>query len=383
MAKKTRKNKNKNKNKKSPVVKNNKNDNKDEKMPVVFPFKDIKTIKSFHEKPLNACFLSSTQKYIITIDPSFLIFLDPINFKILSKYGMPKTINFLVELSDKKLLVVDFYKIFVYEVLDNCLLKIIYSKKNKNLAIGCGENKDGTISVIYSDCVHFFKREIGNKIKYYDELAFGRFVPINYEGEYQIVTQFKNGFVFDDKVAVLTYQEIYIFDCIKKNLLKKLEISKENILLKFIKLSNLLTLIYYKKKLVLLDTKNVELINQFCINNKDEEITSIEKIESKNVIIFGTNMGKVKVYDYKRMNIIKEISLNPKKFNVSLIKELENNLIVCNSPQNKIIFIDYVSGNIQAELNLKNSSYYRKGVYLQQQGKLLLCCAKNFAIISK
>ena len=97
----------------------------------------------------------------------------------------------------------------------------------------------------------------------------------------------------------------------------------------------------------------------------------------KNVIIFGTNMGKVKVYDYKRMNIIKEISLNPKKFNVSLIKELENNLIVCNSPQNKIIFIDYVSGNIQAELNLKNSSYYRKGVYLQQEGKLLLCCAKN------
>ena len=94
-------------------------------------------------------------------------------------------------------------------------------------------------------------------------------------------------------------------------------------------------------------------------------------------------MGKIYIYDYKVMNIIKEICLNTKKFGVYLIKELNNNLIVCNYPQSKIAFVDYISGNIQAELNLKNSSYYRKGIYLETEGKILLGCANNFAIISK
>jgi len=369
-------------NKKSPQKEVDNKKNESQKIPVVFPYKEINVIKSPHQKSLNYCFLSSTKKYIISCDPSFLLFLDPKDFKILSKQQYSPSIISLMELCDHKLLILDFYQFYIYEITDKYLLKIIFHYKNDHLSLGCDENKDGNIFIIYSDCVKYFKREKENKIKLYDELLLGNFVNLRY-GDYS-ATQFKSGFVIEDKIFFLDYHEIYIFDIKKKHLIQTLTVSDREILLKYIKLTNNFTLIYHKQKLVLLDNKNSEIVNQFYINNnEEEEITCCEAIENKNLIIYGTNMGKIYVYDYKIMNIIKEICLNTKKFGVYLIKELDNNLIVCNYPQSKIAFVDYTSGNIQAELNLKNSSYYRKGIYLEKEGKLLLGCAKNFAIISK
>ena len=351
-------------------------------VPVVFPYKEIKVIKSPHQKSLTNCFLSSTKKYIITCDHSFLLFLHPKNLNILSKYPYSPSIISLMELSDNKLLILDFYQFYIYEITDKCELKIFFHYKNDHYPLGCDENKDGTIFIIYSDCVKYFKREKENKIKLNDELTLGNFVNLTY-GDYN-ATQFKGGFVNEDKIFILDYQEIYIFDSKKKNLIKTLTVSDREILLKYIKLSINFTLIYHKQKLVLLDNKNLEIVNHFYINNdEEEEITCCEPIEKNNLIIYGTNMGKIYIYDYRVMNIIKEICLNTKKFCVYLIKELNNNLIVCNYPQSKIAFVDYISGNIQAELNLKNSSYYRKGIYLETEGKILLGCANNFAIISK
>ena len=352
------------------------------KIPVVFPYKEIKIIKSPHQKSLNNCFLSSTKKYIITYDQSLLLFMNPKDFKILSKYPYSPSIISLIELSDDKLLILDFYQFYIYEITDKYELKIFFHYKNDHLALGCNENIDATIFIIYSDCVKYFKREKENKIKLNDELNLGDFVDLKY-GDYS-ATQFKSGFVNEDKIYMLDYQEIYIFDSKKKNLIKTLTISDREILLKYIKLSNNFILIYHKQKLVLLDNKNLEIVNEFYINNEEEEeITCCETIEKKSLIIYGTNMGKIYIYDYKEMNVKKEICLNTKKFGVYLIKELDNNLIVCNYPQSKIAFVDYISGNIQAELDLKNSSFYRKGIYLEAEGKILLGCAKNFAIINK
>lgn len=370
------------KNKKTSEKETDHKKNESLKIPVVFPYKEIKIIKSPHQKSLNNCFLSSTKKYIITYDQSLLLFMNPKDFKILSKYPYSPSIISLIELSDNKLLILDFYQFYIYEITDKYELKIFFHYKNDHLAIGCNENIDGTIFIIYSDCVKYFKREKENKIKLNDELNLGDFVDLKY-GDYS-ATQFKSGFVNEDKIYMLDYQEIYIFDSKKKNLIKTLTISDREILLKYIKLSNNFILIYHKQKLVLLDNKNLEIVNEFYINNEEEEeITCCETIEKKSLIIYGTNMGKIYIYDYKEMNVKKEICLNTKKFGVYLIKELDNNLIVCNYPQSKIAFVDYISGNIQAELDLKNSSFYRKGIYLEAEGKILLGCAKNFAIISK
>lgn len=370
------------KNKKTSEKETDNKKNESLKIPVVFPYKEIKIIKSPHQKSLNNCFLSSTKKYIITYDQSLLLFMNPKDFKILSKYPYSPSIISLIELSDDKLLILDFYQFYIYEITDKYELKIFFHYKNDHLALGCNENIDGTIFIIYSDCVKYFKREKENKIKLNDELNLGDFVDLKY-GDYS-ATQFKSGFVNEDKIYMLDYQEIYIFDSKKKNLIKTLTISDREILLKYIKLSNNFILIYHKQKLVLLDNKNLEIVNEFYINNEEEEeITCCETIEKKSLIIYGTNMGKIYIYDYKEMNVKKEICLNTKKFGVYLIKELDNNLIVCNYPQSKIAFVDYISGNIQAELDLKNSSFYRKGIYLEAEGKILLGCAKNFAIINK
>lgn len=113
------------------------------KIPVVFPYKEIKIIKSPHQKSLNNYFLSSTKKYIITYDQSLLLFMNPKDFKILTKYPYSPSIISLIELSDNKLLILDFYQFYIYEITDKYELKIFFHYKNDHLAIGCNENVDG------------------------------------------------------------------------------------------------------------------------------------------------------------------------------------------------------------------------------------------------
>ena len=45
-------------------------------------------------------------------------------------------------------------------------------------------------------------------------------------------------------------------------------------------------------------------------------------------------------------------------------------------------FIDYISGEVKYEIDLKNSSYYRKSIFFEKEGKLLLGCSKNYAVIA-
>ena len=52
-------------------------------------------------------------------------------------------------------------------------------------------------------------------------------------------------------------------------------------------------MIYYKRRLIIGEKENIKLINQFQIINKDEEISCIEKSKIINLIIFGTNLGKL------------------------------------------------------------------------------------------
>ena len=64
--------------------------------------------------------------------------------------------------------------------------------------------------------------------------------------------------------------------------MKKIDIENSSVLLKHLNIEKALTLIYHKKKLILFDNKNLEIINQFKLNEEREEITCIEKLKKKN-----------------------------------------------------------------------------------------------------
>ena len=164
-------------------------------------------------------------------------------------------------------------------------------------------------------------------------------------------------------------------------ILNQIIIENTRILLKYLNLTNENTLIYHTKKILLFNNKNLEITNSFLLDNKKKEITSIEKLKSNNLLAYGTNEGKIFIYDYLKGINIREISFDNQIFKIFWIKELNKNLITNNLPKSKISFTDYTTGTKYGELNLINSSNYRRGVYLEESKKLLLGCAKSFVLI--
>ena len=100
-----------------------------------------------------------------------------------------------------------------------------------------------------------------------------------------------------------------------------------------------------------------------------------------NLLAFGTNLGKIYIYNFLETTIIREILFNDQIFKIYWIRELKNSLIVNNIPSNKISITNYNTGNNICELTLKKSSNYRRGVYIKETNKLLLGCANCFAIL--
>ena len=98
-------------------------------------------------------------------------------------------------------------------------------------------------------------------------------------------------------------------------------------------------------------------------------------------MIYGTNIGKIYIYNYHTTEIIKEIKFECQVFNITWIKEINNNIILNNLPKGKIGFSNYDTGDFIGKLNLKNSSNFRKGIFIEESKKLLLGCANNFTFL--
>ena len=63
-------------------------------------------------------------------------------------------IYFLIELSDAKLMAVDFYQFSIIRVINDYDLQILDIIQNNNkLPIGCCESKEGNIIIIYMEIV--------------------------------------------------------------------------------------------------------------------------------------------------------------------------------------------------------------------------------------
>ena len=105
------------------------------------------------------------------------------------------------------------------------------------------------------------------------------------------------------------------------------------------------------------------------------------KIKKEKFLIYGTNFGKIYIYNYFAMEIIKEISFEGQIFNITWIKELNNNIIVNNLPKSEIGLSNYNTGELIGKLNLKNSLNYRKGIFYEESKKLLLGFANNLALL--
>ena len=105
--------------------------NQNQNLPVTLPFKKITTSKSIHDTTINHCFLSKTNNYIILNSASYLSILDPINFKVLSKTVMDSQILFIIELSNNRILLSNAWTIFIYEVINNTKLNLLYYYEEK------------------------------------------------------------------------------------------------------------------------------------------------------------------------------------------------------------------------------------------------------------
>ena len=246
--------------------------------------------------------------------------------------------------------------------------------------IGAGEIKNGNILVIIPTCIKYYKKSKDKILELYDLFKFEDIFEILF---CDYGTQFKNAFIINnnnDYIVLLTSQDLYIINHQKKNLIKKIIIEKTRVLLKYLDLTNENTLIYHTKKMILFNNKSLEIINNFLLDN-EKEITCIEVLKSNNLLAYGTNLGKIFIYDYLDAKNIREISFDNQIFTIFWIKELNKSLIVNNLPKNKISFIDYTTGISYGELNLIKSSNYRRGVYLEESKKLLLGCAKSFVLI--
>ena len=398
--------------KKAKKSKKSRNQSENQNFPISLPFNKISVIKSIHDKTLNFCFLSRTNNFIITCSASYLSLLDKNNFNVLSKSKMYDPMLFLIELSNNRILAANASLIYIFEVQNNNKLNLLYFYEEKNFEkmgiIGCSELNNENILLISPSSIKYYKQsknkilelydtfelekiiEIHSSIKYYkqsknkilelyDTFELEKIIEIHYE---DYGTQFKSALILDkNNIILFTHQEIFIINYEKKNLVKKISVGETRVLLKYLKLENDYILIYHKTKLMLFRDKYLEIINYYLLNKEKEEITSIEKINKNKCIAYGTNLGKIYIFNYSLNEIIKEISFEGKIFNITFIKELEDNIIVNNLPKSEIGFFNYDSGQLLGKLNLKNSNNYRKGIYIKDSKKLLLGCANNFAIL--
>ena len=119
--------------KKSKKKNNSKSNNKNEiqTLPVTLPFKKISTIKSIHDKTINFCFLSKTNNYIILNSTTCFSILDPNNFQVLSKNIMDSQILYVIELTNNRILLLSAKMMFVYEVIENKKLNLLYYYEEK------------------------------------------------------------------------------------------------------------------------------------------------------------------------------------------------------------------------------------------------------------
>ena len=369
--------------KKAKKSKKSRNQSENQNLPISLPFNKISVIKSIHDTTLNFCFLSKTNNYIITCSASYLSLLDKNNFNVLSKSKMYDPMLFLIELSNNRILATNAKLIYIFEVQNNNKLNLLYFYEEKNFEkmgiIGCSEINNGNILLISPSSIKYYKQSKNKILELYDTFELEKIIEIHYE---DYGTQFKSALILDkNNIILFTHQEMFIINYEKKNLVKKISVGETRVLLKYLKLDNDYTLIYHKRKLMLFRDKYLEIINYYLLNKEKEEITCIEKINKNKCIAYGTNLGKIYVFNYSLNEIIKEISFEGKIFNITFIKELEDNIIVNNLPKSEIGFFNYDSGQLLGKLNLKNSNNYRKGIYFKDSKKLLLGCANNFAIL--
>ena len=373
--------------KKSKKKNNSKSNNKNEiqTLPVTLPFKKISTIKSIHDKTINFCFLSKTNNYIILNSTTCFSILDPNNFQVLSKNIMDSQILYVIELTNNRILLLSAKMMFVYEVIENKKLNLLYYYEEKNYekmgVIGCAEVNDGKILIISPGEFKYYNQTEKNILELYDTFDIGGLIELKYE---DYGTQFKSAFIVNknnDFLVLGTRNEIYIINHNKKTLMKKIEIEGSQVLLKYLNLENDYTLIYHKKKLILFSNKFLEIVTKYQLNEEKEEITCVEKLKKNNTIAYGTNTGEIFIINCITFETIKEINFEGQIFNVVWIKELSDNIIVNNLPKSEIGFTNYESGDLLGKLGLKNCHNYRKGIYVEKNKKLLLCCANNFAIL--
>ena len=360
---------------------------KNQNIPISLPFNKISTMKSIHDKTLNFLMLSRTNKYIIVCSASYLSLLDKNNFSVLSKYKMYDPILFLIELNNNRIVLSNAKLLFVFEVDKNNKLKLLFNYEEKNFEkmgiVGLSELNNDNILMISPTEFKYYKQDKKNILELYETFDIGNLIELKYE---DYGTQFKSAFLLNnnnDFLALLTRQEMFIINQVKKTLVKKIVLENTSVLFKYLTLNveKEVTLIYHKKKLILFNNKHLEIINQSNLNNKEEEITCIEKLKKEKCLIYGTNIGKIYVYNYHTTEIIKEIKFEGQTFNITWIQEIDNNIIVNNLPKSEIGFSNYDTRDLIGKLNLKNSANFRKGIYIEESKKLLLGCANNFALL--
>lgn len=260
--------------------------------------------------------------------------------------------DYLFELSNNNILYVNRkqadkkgFGITLFQIdKDKKIIQLSYIPKYDNV-IGCYQLKNNNILYISSILIKYYKVREKRLEKYDDFILENIFMKKKLKrGEFWDNIYFRNSFLIttndnDDNVGLLSEQQLYIVNHKNKVLIKKIDFEKkEKYLFKYLIISNDYTLIYHKKKIILFDNKKLEFKNYYTINDYDE-ITCVENLKEKNLILYGTYNGKMYIYNYLKAMNIREISFDVGNFCILWIKVLSEDLFLINYPKNRIIFV--------------------------------------------